>query len=465
MSEIETIFRQLAAKAPSLALTTAAERIDKLKRLLKAVVDAKDALAEVSQRELRTPYIGAIAQALMLKGEIDFTCAHLEDWMKPQVAEPTPGFMGRKAYVKYEPKGVYLNLATWNAPVLISLHPAIGAIAAGNAVVIKPSELAPYSAALVQDIVASVFPRDEVAVVQGGPEVAQQLLAQPFNHIFYTGGMRVGRMVMKAAAENFASVTLEMGGKNPTIIDLSADLEDAAPKIALGRIMNAGQVCIAPDYALVPASRHDEFVRLVGGAANHIFNGDGKGFRHSESLPRIVNRQHFDRIRGLVEDAVGKGARVAFGGEMEADDLYISPTILTGVTEDMKIMQEEIFGPVLPVIPYQSREDVLEIIHRRPKALASYVFATDRSAVDWFLDRTSSGSSAVNNCVTQAGHPTLPFGGANHSGLGRSGGHASFLEASNARSVVEDALDPSTTPAFNPSPEELRRMMDYMLTA
>src|SRR6202000_689471 len=167
-------------------------------------------------------YIGAIAQALMLKGEIDYTCAHLEDWMKPQLADPAPGFMGRKAYVKYEPKGVFLNLATWNAPLLISLHPAIGAIAAGNGVVIKPSELAPYSAALVQDIVASVFPRDEVAVVQGGPEVAQQLLAQPFNHIFYTGGMRVGRMVMKAAAENFASVTLEMGGKNPTIIDLSA---------------------------------------------------------------------------------------------------------------------------------------------------------------------------------------------------------------------------------------------------
>jgi aldehyde dehydrogenase (NAD+) len=464
MADIEAIFRQAAAKAPALALTSAAERVAKLKKLLKAVVDAKDAVAEVSHRELRTPYIGAIAQILMLKGEIDYTCTHLEDWMKPQDAEPAPGFMGRKAYVKYEPKGVFLNLATWNAPILISLHPAVGAIAAGNAVVIKPSELAPYSAALVQDIVASVFPRDEVAVVQGGPDVAQQLLAQPFNHIFYTGGMRVGRMVMKAAAENFASVTLEMGGKNPTIIDVSADLEDAAPKIALGRIMNAGQVCIAPDYALVPASRHDEFVRLFGRAANHMFNGDGKGFRHSETLPRIVNRQHFDRIRGLVEDAVGKGARVAFGGEMEADDLYISPTLLTGVTEDMKIMQEEIFGPVLPVIAYQSREEVLEIIHRRPKALASYVFATDRDAVDWFLDRTSSGSSAVNNCVTQAGHPTLPFGGANHSGLGRSGGHASFLEASNARSVVEDALDPSTAPAFNPSPEELRRMMEYMLT-
>ena len=198
MADIEATFRKIAAKTPALALTTAAERIDKLKRLMKAVIDAKDAIADVSHRELRTSYVGALGQIIMLKGEVDYVCAHLEQWMKPEAAEPAPGFMGRKAYVKYEPKGMFLNLATWNAPVLISLHPAVGAIAAGNGVIIKPSELAPYSAALVQDIVASVFAKDEVAVVNGGPEVAQQLLALPFNHIFYTGGMRVGRLVMKA---------------------------------------------------------------------------------------------------------------------------------------------------------------------------------------------------------------------------------------------------------------------------
>jgi len=255
-----------------------------------------------------------------------------------------------------------------------------------------------------------------------------------------------------------------MGGKNPTIVDASANLEDAVPKIAQGRIINAGQVCIAPDYALVHASRFDEFVRLFGASANKMFNTDGKGFQQSENLPRMVNKQHFDRVRGLVEDAVGKGASVAFGGEMDEKDRFIAPTLLTNVTEGMKIMQEEIFGPVLPVIAFDSREEVLEIIHRRPKALALYVFATDREVVDYYLDRTSAGSSAVNNCITQAGHPTLPFGGANHSGLGRSGGHASFLEGSNPRSVVEDALDPTSVPAFNPSPEELRRIMEYMLT-
>ena len=464
MADIEATFRKIAAKTPALALTTAAERIDKLKRLMKAVIDAKDAIADVSYRELRTSYVGALGQIIMLKGEIDYVCAHLEQWMKPEAAEPAPGFMGRKAYVKYEPKGMFLNLATWNAPVLISLHPAVGAIAAGNGVIIKPSELAPYSASLVQDIVASVFPKDEVAVVNGGPEVAQQLLALPFNHIFYTGGMRVGRLVMKAAADHFASITLEMGGKNPTIVDASANLEDAMPKIVQGRVINAGQVCIAPDYALVHASCYDEFVRSFGPVATAMFNGDGKGFQANEHMPRIVNKHHFDRVKGLLDDAVAKGATIAFGGELDANDLYVSPTLLTNVTEDMKVMQEEIFAPLLPVVRWQERQEAIDIINRRPKPLASYVFATDREAVDWFLDRTTSGSGAVNNSVTQAGHPTLPFGGANQSGLGRSGGHASFLENSNARSIVEDALDPTSVPAFRPTPAELRQMMEYMLT-
>lgn len=464
MTDIEAIFRRVAAKAPALALTSAAERIDKLKRLLKAVIAVKDTLIDVSHRQMHSPDASALGQILMLKGEIDFACAHLEEWMQPEPAAPSPGFQGRKAYIKHEPKGVFLNLATWNAPLLISLHPAIGAIAAGNGVIIKPSELAPLAGELVAQVVAAVFPPDEVAVINGGPEVAQQLLALPFNHIFYTGGMRVGKLVLKAAAEHFATVTLEMGGKNPTILDASANLEDAVPKIAKGRISNAGQVCIAPDYALVHASRHDEFVRLYGPAANRLYNADGKGFQNSPTLPRIINRHHFERVRHLVQDALGKGAAIAFGGEMDADDCFIAPTLLTGVTEDMAIMQEEIFGPVLPVIPFERREQALEIIHRRPKSLALYIYATDREVVDYFLDRTSAGSTAINNNTTQAGHPTLPFGGVNHSGMGRTGGHASFLECSNPRSVVEDALHPSTAPTSSPSPEELRRIMEHMLT-
>jgi len=367
--------------------------------------------------------------------------------------------------VQYEPKGVVLNLATWNAPVAIGLVPLMGAIAAGNTMLLKPSELAPKSAQVLADIVASVFPDDEFAVVQGGPEVAGELLKLPFNHIFFIGGHAVGRLVMRAAAEYFASITLEMGGKNPTIIDASADLPDAARKIAWGRVANCGQVCLAPDYALVEASVQQPFVEALGKAMHALYNADGKGFQASPDLPRIVNTRHFDRIKALLDDALAKGARVACGGETDRDDLYIAPTVLTDVTEDMRIMQDEIFGPILCVLPFSRREEVLATIRRRPKPLGLYVFAKDRAAIDWYLTHTTSGSTVVNHNLIQSGtNPNLPFGGVNASGTGRLGGRFSFLECSNTRAVVEEGPplgDPGLM--FPPYSDKYKKMIGQML--
>lgn len=464
-TSLSDLFERLAAKAPTLITTTADERAAKLRRLLKAVMEARPAILAAGREELRLNDTDIDAQLLMVKSEAEFIARNLKDWMGRHPVKGSLMSLGKKSYVQYEPKGVVLNLATWNAPIAIGLVPLMGAIAAGNTMLLKPSELAPRSAQVLADIVAQAFPDDEFAVVQGGPDVAGELLKLPFNHIFFIGGHAVGRLVMRAAAEHFASVTLEMGGKNPTIIDASADIEDAARKIAWGRVANCGQVCLAPDYALVHEQVAQPFVDALGKAMQALYNADGKGFQQSPDLPRIVNARHFDRIKALLDDALAKGAIVASGGETDRDDLFIAPTVLTGVTEDMRIMQEEIFGPILCVQPFSRREEVVATIRRRPKPLGLYIFAKNREAIDWFLTHTTSGSTVVNHNLIQSGtNPHLPFGGVNSSGTGRIGGRFSFLECSNMRAVVEEGPplgDPGLM--FPPYSDKYKKMIGQML--
>lgn len=437
--EIAALFQRLAAKAPSIAETSVEVRVAKLQKLLKAVLDARPAIIEAGKKELRLCDTDIDAQLLMVKSEAEFICNKLKSWVGRHPVQGTLMTVGKKCYVQYEPKGVVLNLATWNAPIAIGLVPLMGAVAAGNGALLKPSELAPHSAKVLADIIRVAYTEDEFAVVQGGPEVAQELLRQPFNHIFYIGGHAVGRLVMRAAAEHFASVTLEMGGKNPAIVHSSADLEDTARKLAWGRVANAGQVCLAPDYVLVQAPIERRFIEALGKAMTAMYNADGKGFRHSAFLPRIINARHFERIKSLLDDALAKGARVEIGGETNAADLYISPTILSNVSASMRIMQEEIFGPVIAVLPFKQHDEVIREISSRPKSLALYVFAKDREFIDWALNHTTSGSAVVNHNLIQSGtNPNLPFGGVNASGIGRLGGHYTFLESSNMRAVVED---------------------------
>lgn len=459
------LFERLAARAPELVTTSADERAAKIRRLIAAVMEARPRILEAARRELRLQDTDVDAQLLMVKTEGEFIARNLAQWMGRHPVKGSLMSLGKKSYVQYEPKGVVLNLATWNAPIAIGLVPLMGAIAAGNTCLLKPSELAPHSAQVLADIVAKAFPADEFAVVQGGPEVASELLRLPFNHIFFIGGHAVGRLVMRAAAEHFASVTLEMGGKNPTIVDASADLDDSARKIAWGRVANCGQVCLAPDYALVHADVLPRFVDALGRQFNALYNASGRGFAQSPELPRIVNRRHFERIKALLDDALAKGATLAFGGDTDADDLFIAPTILTDVREDMRIMQEEIFGPILCVLPWQRREDVIAAIRRRPKPLGLYIFAKDREAIDWFLTHTTSGSTVVNHNLIQSGtNPHLPFGGVNSSGIGRIGGRFSFLECSNMRAVVEEGPpvgDPGLM--FPPYSDKYKKMIGQLL--
>jgi aldehyde dehydrogenase (NAD+) len=462
---VKEAFQRLRAGAPAFARTTAAERIAKLQGLQKAVNDHLDEIHEAGLAEINMSGLG---QLLPLKEEIAWFCAHLEEWMKPMEAAPGPsGLMGRRGYVHIEPKGVVLHLSTWNAPVLISLSPAVAMIAAGNTVMIKPSELAPRSAEIVKKIIEQAFKPDEAAVVLGGPEVAQEALALPFNHVCYVGGTRVGKLVMKAAAEHFAPVTLEMGGKNPVIIDTSADIEDAAKKITFGRSIMAGQVCLAPDYVLVPHALQDKLVNAIAANFKAFYDPADAGVKASNDFSRIINPHHTKRIAGLIADAKAKGAKVAYGGETDESARYIGPTILTGVTDEMEIAFEETFGPVLCVMGYETREEAVAEVAKRPKPLGLYIFAADRDAIEYFLNNTRSGSAAVNNNVTQANVMTLPFGGCNHSGIGRLGGQAGFHEFSNLRAVVEDPADASQGPPafYPPFPAEAGMFLRAMLTS
>lgn len=464
-SELRQLFDRLAAKAPEIAATSAEVRADKLLQLLAAVMAARPAILAAGRKELRLSDLDIDAQLLMVKGEAEFIAKHLNSWVTREKIQGTLMTLGKKCYVQYEAKGVVLNLATWNAPIAIGLVPLMGAIAAGCTMALKPSELAPQSAQVLAEIVAKVFPPDEFAVLQGGPEVAQELLTLPFNHIFFIGGHAVGRLVMKAAAEHFASVTLEMGGKNPVIVDASANIAEAGQKIAWGRVANCGQVCLAPDYALVHESVQRAFIAELCGSMKKMYDASGQGFQKSDALPRIINRRHFDRIKALLDDAIAKGAVVECGGETDGDDLFIAPTVLSNVDNSMRIMTEEIFGPIICVVPFAAREAAVAEIKTRPKPLGSYIFAKDREAIDWWLHHTTSGSTVVNHNLIQSGtNPHLPFGGVNSSGIGRIGGRYSFLECSNMRAVVEDGPgigDPNMM--FPPYSDKYKEAISWML--
>lgn len=464
--DTRVLFDHVKSLAPALVDTTAEQRIEKIQRLLRTLLKYRAEIHQAAKLERGLSPPDLDGELVMLKFEADFIAKNLKQWMKPQLAKPSLMTLGKKSFVHYEPKGTVLVLPSWNAPFVIGLLPTFGSIAAGNSIIIKPSELAPHSAAIISRVVKEAFPDGEVSVIEGGADVAQGLLACPFNHIFYIGNNTVGRIVMRAAAEHFASVTLEMGGKNPSIIDASADVEDAALKTAWGRMCNAGQACIAPDYILAHESIADRFTQALVREVTAMYNPKGQGFENNPEYPRIINARHFERIKGLIEDAREKGATFVMGGTYRAEDRYIAPTVVTNVTPDMRLMQEEIFGPVIAIKPFQAREEVIDYITARDKPLALYVFSRDKAQADWFIKHTSSGSSVINHNVIQSGtNPYLPFGGVNSSGIGRMVGWHTFAECSNARAVVVEGppiMDPRDM--FPPLTDKYKKQLNDLLS-
>ncbi|GAB3546090.1 aldehyde dehydrogenase family protein [Spirosoma fluminis] len=436
--DLQAVFAQQRRHAPQMALTTAAQRIERIRRIQHWITTHESAIQQAMYADFRKPSAEVTLGELMaLHAEIRYTIKHLNQWIKPQRV-PTPlSLVGTKSYIRYEPKGNVLIISPWNYPFVLSIRPLVSALAAGNVVILKPSELTPNTAGLIRQMIGELFPADEVAVFEGDAEVAKALLDLPFNHIFFTGSPAVGRIVMAAAAKHLASVTLELGGKSPAIVDESANIRQAAEQLAWGKCLNNGQTCIAPDYLLVHESVKQPLMQAMQTAIAGMYRPEGKPVELSDSYARIVNNAHFHRIKELVDDAVQKGATVTLGGQMNADQNFIEPTILEGVTNDMRVMQDEIFGPVLPVLTYSTLDEALQIVNQREKPLALYIHSRNQQHTQYILDRSSAGDTVVNDALLQFSNVELPFGGVNNSGLGKSNGFFSFQEFSNQRGVMQ----------------------------
>ncbi len=404
-------------------------RVAQLVKLQKALRANETDLLDAVRADLRKPpqeaYLSEVAFVL---GEVRYALRHLGAWTKPQRRRvPWIAWPGR-AFVQPEPYGVALIIGPWNYPVQLMLAPLVGAIAAGNCAVLKPSEFAPHTAAALAKLIRKNFAEEYVAVVEGERDVAEALLQERFDKIFFTGGAHIGRAVMTAAARHLTPVTLELGGKCPCIVCADAPLQLTAKRIAWGKFMNAGQTCIAPDFVLVDRRISSGILDALKQAVREFYGDDP---RRSPDYSRIVNRRHFDRLVGYI----GQG-RVVHGGQYDASDLYIAPTILTDTPPDAPVMQEEIFGPILPMLEFERLHDALALLRDRPTPLALYLFTNNRAIHERVLTETRSGGACVNDTIVHILSKDLPFGGLGASGMGTYHGKASFDAFTHHRSVL-----------------------------
>ncbi|HEV7349553.1 aldehyde dehydrogenase family protein [Telluribacter sp.] len=461
--EARLLFEKQRRFAPAMAQTTVKERIERLKRLLNYLTSHLEEAQEATYKDFKKPAAETLlGEMYVLTSEIKYTIKHLRRWMRPQKVATPLSALGTSAYIQYEAKGNALIISPWNYPINLALKPLISALAAGCVAIIKPSELTPHSSAYVRKVVEAVFSAEEVAVMEGGVEVSQALLALPFNHIFFTGSPAVGKIVMKAAAEHLASVTLELGGKSPSIVDETADVATTAQKIAWAKFLNNGQTCIAPDYVLVHSSVRSKFLDEFTKAVTTMYRPEGKEAEASESYARIVNNRHFDRLKSYLDDAVEQGAVVELGGKTNPADNFIEPTVLSGVNDSMKVMQEEIFGPILPVMEYEKLPDAVAYVNQHEKPLALYVHSSSVANANYVLSNTSAGNALVNDLLIHFGNHEIPFGGVNNSGIGKSNGFFGFQEFSNAKGIMKRKFG-TTKFLYPPYTDKIKKLLNFMV--
>ncbi|HZB15124.1 MAG TPA: aldehyde dehydrogenase family protein [Chryseolinea sp.] len=396
--------------------------------------------------------------------EIKNAISNLEVWASAKKVDAPITMLGTKSFIQHEPRGVCLILSPWNYPFSLCVGPLVSALAAGNAVILKPSEFTPHVSAVLKRMVGEVFEPSVVSIFEGGAEVSQLLLKLPFDHIFFTGSPSVGKIVMKAAAENLTSVTLELGGKSPSIITGSASLKDAAKRTAVAKFVNNGQTCVAPDYVLVDEKIADRFSTLLMQQIKALFTENNESFEHSEHYCRIVNDKHFLRLRTLLQETVEEGAKIIFGGDANKDTRFIHPTVISHVPPTSRIMKEEIFGPILPIIVFKRLEEAIALINEKPKPLALYIFSRNKKEQQQILRETSSGGVCINDSGIHFLHHNLPFGGVNHSGIGKSHGYYGFLTFSNEKPVLKQRAGLTSVSAFYPPyTTRSKKLMDWFL--
>ena len=437
MSEIARIFALQQANQWNVKATDAATRKAKLAKLKASVeAHADDIIAAVLTDTRKPEGEIRVTEVLNVTGNIQRNIDNLDEWMAPVMVTPSMN-PADKPQIRYEARGVCLILGPWNFPLGLVFGPLAAAVAAGNCCMVKLTDLCPATAKIAGEIVREVFAENEVAVFEGGVEVAEALLELPFSHIFFTGSTRVGRIVAQAAAKHLATVTLELGGKSPVIVDEGADIPAIAAALAGAKQFNGGQACICPDYVFVREA--DKAALVEGFRKNVAANLYADGAINKSAIAQVVNQGNFNRVKAMVDDALAKGATVAVGGTLEADDLTIHPTMLTDVTPQMSILQDEIFAPVLPVMTYDNLDQVIDYIAARDKPLALYVFSPNEANIEKVLARTSSGGATVNGVFSHYLENSLPFGGVNASGQGSYHGYFGFKAFSHERAVYVHA--------------------------
>ncbi len=354
----------------------------------------------------------------------------LKNWSKTKQTDTPLYLFPTKSYIKKEPYGTVLIIGPFNYPVQLVFEPLIGAIAAGNTAIVKPSELTPHVAIVIKDIIEDTFDEAYVSVVEGGIEETQTLLSLPFDYMFFTGSEKVGKIVYEAAARKLIPVTLELGGKSPVIVDDTANIKVASERISFGKFTNAGQTCVAPDYILVQRKVKNDLIKALKKTITEFY---GENIEKSPDFGRIVNQKHFNRLNDLIQ--IHKD-NVVFGGNSSKEDLYIEPTLLDNITNDNKIMKEEIFGPILPIITYDNFDEVLEIIQSKSKPLSLYLFSEDENMTHRVVEELSFGGGAINDTLMHLANPNLPFGGVGSSGIGQYHGKYSFDTFSHMKSYT-----------------------------
>ncbi|WPF84923.1 aldehyde dehydrogenase [Staphylococcus aureus] len=406
-------------------------RKEQLKKLSKAIKSYESDILEALYTDLGKNKVEAYATeiGITLKS-IKNARKELKNWTKTKNVDTPLYLFPTKSYIKKEPYGTVLIIAPFNYPFQLVFEPLIGAIAAGNTAIIKPSELTPNVARVIKRLINEAFDANYIEVIEGGIEETQTLIQLPFDYVFFTGSENVGKIVYQAASENLVPVTLEMGGKSPVIVDETANIKVASERICFGKFTNAGQTCVAPDYILVHESVKDDLITALSKTLREFY---GQNIQQSPDYGRIVNLKHYHRLTSLLNSAQ---MNIVFGGHSDEDERYIEPTLLDHVTSDSAIMQEEIFGPILPILTYQSLDEAIAFIHQRPKPLSLYLFSEDENATQRVINELSFGGGAINDTLMHLANPKLPFGGVGASGMGSYHGKYSFNTFTHEKSYI-----------------------------
>jgi len=434
-NKYSNLFLKQKANLLNIGNTTYKERKLKLNKLKHALeFTYKQDLRDAMYNDFKKPHLETdLTEIYLAIKEIKHAKQHLKSWTRKQRVETPITLFGTSSWIQYEPKGVCLIISPWNYPILLTFGPLVSAIAAGNSVIIKPSEMTPHTSRVMSKVVKDLFPENEVALVEGEIETSQELLKLPFNHIFFTGSTKVGKIVMTAAAKHLTSVTLELGGKSPTIIDETANIKNSIENIVWGKHLNNGQICITPDYVLIHESKKEEFIKAYKAKVLHYYSEDPST---STSYSRVVNDKNFERLINYLDDAKQKNAKFDIGGNFDSKSKYIEPTLVSEVTDDMLLMREEIFGPILPVKTFKELDEAIAFINSKDKPLALYIYSNNKSSIENIIQNTRAGGTCINTNELHFSNQNLPFGGSNHSGLGKAHGFYSFQEFSNMRAVL-----------------------------